>query len=365
MKNLQKTKPSVKEILIDRYPKVKFEEMPERENCPTLPVEFKKTEIELFNVIFWYRLLKEIYQEPSEIDRNILDRKAPEGKPKSVISLRNKGSGKGWDVGLISEDLSFGLKSGELIWGLGENWRYFARLPSGRILELGSQDSHTLFSISLESCNFENENTTKKETEKFISLLLKWANQRKKHLFDPKNEFKRGKNLKFYQLRNVYLSNYFSAEAMLQYAISEEPKILKEAVRFDHRIDRYDKEKMAHTYSYFHLRGMFYLSSITYFIMAFEGFVNLLFHSFLKKDHRDKNLKIEKRLDLELKLRLMSSLCRGFRENKDVLSGILEDFLKLRNSRNIFFHSKVDGIVKSQVAKFSRNGVVAAKSAFN
>jgi len=79
--------------------------------------------------------------------------------------------------------------------------------------------------------------------------------------------------------------------------------------------------------------------------MALEGFVNLIFHCFLKNEHRNKSFKIEQRIDLEVKIRLLTSLCDGFCEEKDILSDIYNDFSKLRKLRNSFFHSKIEDSV--------------------
>ena len=80
--------------------------------------------------------------------------------------------------------------------------------------------------------------------------------------------------------------------------------------------------------------------------MVLEGFIKLVFHAFLKKRFRDKEFRADQRFDLEQKLRLMSVLCEGFNENRDLPTAVLSGFKKLKNYRNSLFHSKVEDSLK-------------------
>ncbi len=92
---------------------------------------------------------------------------------------------------------------------------------------------------------------------------------------------------------------------------------------------------------------MFYAAAISYYFMALEGFVNLVYHAFLRSELGERNFKLEQRLDLEQKLRLMSYLCSGF-SGKESFSdaGYWEDFRQLRDCRNQIFHSRIQDSLK-------------------
>jgi hypothetical protein len=89
--------------------------------------------------------------------------------------------------------------------------------------------------------------------------------------------------------------------------------------------------------------GMFYRSIIIHYFMAFEGFVNLLYHSFGKKELKElKDPPLEQRLDIEMKVLLMPGLCSGFKDEMvSPDSAIFRDFKQLKNYRNEIFHSKI------------------------
>jgi hypothetical protein len=135
---------------------------------------------------------------------------------------------------------------------------------------------------------------------------------------------------------------------MLRIAKSEEAKLHHEALRYDARTSDFnDKKKRNHIDESLLTSGMFYCSTITYFFIALEGFVNLIFHVFLKNQFRHETFSIEQRFDLGQKLSLMTSLCKGFRGNSAVPSTMLSDFKKLQKYRNSLFHSKVEDSLKT------------------
>jgi hypothetical protein len=127
-------------------------------------------------------------------------------------------------------------------------------------------------------------------------------------------------------------------------ATSQEELIRAESIKYDARTsDLYDEEKRNHMELYMLAAGTYFLSAITYYFMALEGFINLVFHSFLKKDFRDSNLNIEKRFDIEQKLKLMPALCHGFKpEYLDSPLAVFDNFRKLKDHRNTVFHAKIE-----------------------
>lgn len=66
-----------------------------------------------------------------------------------------------------------------------------------------------------------------------------------------------------------------------------ETKLRQEGLKYDARTSELqDKKKRAHIDDSILRCGMFYCSTVTYFFMALEGFVNLIFHVFLKDKFR-------------------------------------------------------------------------------
>jgi len=222
---------------------------------------------------------------------------------------------------------------------------------------LGTRDRNTVFDISKVVRPGKSEKEDSEEARKFIDLILEEANRLSSQLFNPIKDFEKREGLKLYLLFNVYLSNYVSGETILSIAESQEATLQAEALKYDARTSEYtDEEKRKHLHQSMLTCGTYYCSAITYFFMALEGFVNLVFHAFLKNSFRDKDFNIEERFDLEQKLRFMTSLCNGFEENNVLSSTILSKFKTLKKYRNSLLHSKVEESLKSLV--FVEDGFV-------
>ena len=153
---------------------------------------------------------------------------------------------------------------------------------------------------------------------------------------------------------------------MLKIAESEEPRLRQQFLKYDARTsDLHNKKKRQHIDHYMLTCGMFYCSAISYFFMALEGFVNLIFHIFLKSKFRYEAPQIEQRFDLGQKLTIMTSLCSGFKEDSGLSATTISDFKKLQKYRNSLFHSKIEDSLKS--LHFVEDGfsyTLAAKHAF-
>ncbi len=334
-----------KDRIISKYPALEGIHIPE--NYQISLVNYRSTDIEKYDVIFWHRLMRRYYQEPLEIECEIRDLNHDMNPVIQNAIFRRTQERNNWQVIGIEEALASKIQSGELK-PFPINWKYFIGLPSGGILEIGTKDRNTIFYIAQVINSEASGLNDSNETEKFITLILEEANRLKSQLFNPVNEFKKSEDLKMYRVFNVYLSNYLSAEAMLRQAESQEVDLRHESLRYDMKTsDFYDEEKRKYIDRFILVCGMFYCSVITYFFMALEGFLNLVFHAFLKKDLRNKDLNIDQRLDLEQKLQLMSSLCNGFKENRNLSPTILQEFKMLKRYRNILFHSKVEDSLKS------------------
>ncbi len=334
-----------KERIYKQFPPVGGNEIPQIYEIKV--IEYERKIIEKYDVIFWHRLLKTIYGEPIELECE-LHVKDQSSKSPSTVHLRKLEENSKWEISNISEETVLKIQSGEIKPFLPINWKYFIRLSDNGIIEIGTKDQHTvLYFAHVLKGQIKEED--RKQAEKLISLLLDEAKKAGNQLFNPLKEFEKFDGLKFYQLFNVYRANYVSAEFMLSEALTEEKRLRDEFLKYDARInDLSDEEKRKHIDQVGLACGMYFLSAITYLFMSLEGFINIIFHSFLKKNLRDSNLNIERRFDIEQKLKLMTSLCDGFIEDSiNSTDDIFAKFLKLKKYRNIIFHSKVEDSLKS------------------
>lgn len=333
-----------KEQIYRQFPPVSGSELPQIYEIKT--IEYERQSIERYDVLFWHRLLKTIYQEPQEIEceLHVIDHSTKNPK---TVNLRRLEENSKWEILNSSKETALKIQSGE-IKPIPVNWKYFIRLSDSEIIVIGTKDQHTALYFAHALSGQENDEDCE-QAKKLISLLLDEAKKAGNQLFNPLKEFKKNDGLKFYQLFNVYRANYVSAESMLNEALTQEKILREEFLKYDARTsDLYDEEKRNHIDQFMLACGMYFLSAITYFFMSLEGFINIVFHSFLKKNLRDSNLNIEQRFDIEQKLKLMTSLCNGFVQNSvNSNDDIYAKFIKLKKYRNMIFHSKVEDSLKS------------------
>jgi hypothetical protein len=335
-----------KERIYKQFPPLSIREMPHPDKIKTIEIEYERQGIEEYDVVFWHRLLKSIYQEPHEMECELHIINQSNKGPESAIWRRLEEKSK-WEILGSSEDIAVKIQAGE-IKPFPVNWKYFFRLPSGGIIEVGTKDQRSVFYFAHVSGQVKVEDH--KQGERFIDLLLEEAKKEARNkLFDPLKEFCNKDRLKFYQLFNVYRANYVSAEFMLGVAVDQEKYLREEFLRYDARThDLHEEEKRNHIDQFMLACGMYFSSSITYYFMALEGFLNIVFHSFLKKNLRDSGLNIEKKFDIEQKLKLLPVLCDGFlHEQYTAPSDLYSKFRKLTDYRNSIFHSKVEEALKS------------------
>ncbi len=333
-----------REKITTRYPALDKSEIPA--NYTVSPIEYKKTAIEEYHVIFWHRLLRNLYDIPIEIECEIQDKSPQQKTDIQMVFLRKTHEKNNWEATGIDETTAIGIQAGRTkLFPI--NWKYLVRLPSGGVVELATRDKNTIFSIAQLILTERDAKIDGREAETFINLLLEEANKLKDQLFNPTKEFERQEGIRLYLLFNVYLSNYLSAKTMLGMAEALETELRQEFLRYDARTsDLHDEEKRKHIDQHMLTCGMYYCSAISYFFMALEGFINLVFHAFLKKRFRDKDFRADQRFDLEQKLKLMSVLCEGFNENSYLPIAVFSGFKKLKNYRNSLFHSKVEDSLK-------------------
>ncbi|MFT5725912.1 MAG: hypothetical protein ACI8PB_000028 [Desulforhopalus sp.] len=348
MNNIKKFPKIPKKDISDSYPLVQPDIVPKLYEKQIFP--YKAKEIFEYNLGIWHRFLVKFYGQPTEIDTHlykakdhkwILDensesqtvceatfRYSDDSRSKIIFLNVSSENEKKYDDGLLTIVPQF------------LDWRYFFELPSKNIITIGSKKIHTEIDISLVNPDNSNKEEIKKETEKFISILLEDIKKHSGNLFNPKKRF-REKGVFSYILWNVYLSNYLSAEYIFKISDREENNLAENLFEFSDKSIYLEKNAAAHTGSALLICGLFYSSAISYFFMALEGFINIIFHRFVKHDIDD--LPMEKELHIEQKIRLMPYLCDCFDNDfneKD--SEIYKDFKKLKQYRNTLFHSKVE-----------------------
>lgn len=349
MANIIDFKDKTRYRIINQYPALYGSDVPTLDKIKT--IEIIQKGIEEYDVIFWHLLLRNIYGEPSEIECELQKK----GHIRAVRAVLRRGEKSTYQILNVTKETALKIQSREIT--LQQiNWKYFISLPSGGIVEIGTKDLNTSFYLAYIVRSGQQKNDSD-EANQFISLLLAEANRLRDQLFNPIKRFGKAEGIKAYLLSNVYLSNYVSAEFMLKTALSQEEILRAEVLRYDAIKDRHDQEKMKYIEPFLLAKGMYFSSAIMYFFIALEGFINIVFHAFLKKNFRNRDLNIEERFDIEQKLKLMPALCSGFKEEyAGATSEIYSDFLKLKKYRNSIFHSKVEDSLKSLI--FIEDGFV-------
>lgn len=312
-----------------KYSSLSPEDMPDK--FILFPITFRNEEVEEFEVLFFHRLLKRNYGYPSDWEPEEIKR----------------------------EEIEEGHY---VIQALGREWKYYIRTPSGGIIQIGTEKLHSLLKIFhvLPEDTSEPNGKQIKEGEKFVSDLLIEATRPKGQILNPRKEFEEGEVTTRYLLDNAFKRYYGSAELMLENADEYENAILTEFRRYMPSVygkeeagggivrSIKDPERDAYIDKYLVGLGMFYRSIVIHYFIALEGFVNLLYHGLLKKELRDQNL--EQRLDIEMKLLFMPTLCDGFKTQLfDSESEVFSDFKQLRNYRNEIIHSKITDSLKEVV----------------
>lgn len=278
-----------------QYPLVSKDSIP-ADFKKLIPIDYESEKIEKYEVLFFHRLMKKNYGEPSDIEY-------------------------------------------ESVTAFGREWKYYIRIRSGGIIQVGTEDAHTRLKIChlLPNNQKEPSNILIQEGKKFVNVLLTEVGRQKDQLLNIKKEFESGdEKIGLFLLDNVYLTNYRRAELMLDYAEDNEKEIKEEALRYAPS-DSLTPEQQAHLDKFMRAAGMYYNASIFYSWMALEGFVNVIYYAFLKDELKSDFG--EEKVDIVTKILLMPVVCNGFKSEQKVAS--LEVLKKLKNYRNFLFHSKI------------------------
>ncbi len=332
-----------------QYPIIEIEDIPREHTL--CPIDYRKDEVDSFDVLFFHRLLRKNYGDPSEFvyDVSKLGSIFPENSDYH-FALREGNPRLISDAPLTfdQEELSTALRKGE--W---REWKYYVRTKHGDVILIQTERCHSEVSIHhvLRKNTKEPNQKTVDEGKKFIDSLLREADRQLKggQLYNLKADFEKEEGVSLYLLHNVFLENYLTAVFLLQASVEGEEHLREKIIEFDasDSLVQASKEKMKHIEHFQSIKGAYYSSSIMYFFMAFEGFINLLYHAFLRDEYRSQNEDINRRFDLEQKLLFLPALCYGFRDELVIDSDFLENFKKLKNFRNSLIHAKISDALYS------------------
>lgn len=328
-----------KERIYKRFPPLGGGEVPQ--TYEPKEIEYERPSIEQYEVVFWHILLRSIYQEPIDIECELLVSLPLKANPMTAVFRRFENQLK-WVN--ISEETALKIQAGELM-PMPVNWKYYIRLSDKGIIEIGTKDNHAVLYFAHVSSDGQIKDEATELAKEFISLLLDEARKETNNkLFDPIKEFQNKDGLKSYMLFNVYRANYMCALFMLKTASTREQEISDEfSDHISNTTNLYDDATRIKHDVFSMTKGMYWSSAIAYFFMALEGFLNILFHAFLKKNLTASGLNIDKKFDIEQKLTLLPVLCDGFLHEQYIdTSHLFSKFRKLKDYRNIIFHSKIE-----------------------
>jgi hypothetical protein len=299
-----------------------------KEVISSMIIDYRKDEIQNYNVLLFHRILSINFGPPTEFD---------------------------WEPWQVLDD--------NKIRAIKTEWRYFITTKSNTLILISTEIEHAFLKIELIS--FSNRNSfsdiQRSDCKKFIDDLLNELNRLKKVLIDEDENLTDSIDFQYFFIDNIYLQNYIVAEYYFENSPSLELNIRKEALKYDARDKevRIDKEKMKYIDKHFLFSGTFITSAILFYFMAFEGFVNLLYYSFLKKEYRENgfceiiqtnNRKKKKdlhRLDIENKLLNIHQYCYCFGNSSiGKKTTIYKDFVQLKKFRNLIFHSSLKQNIK-------------------
>ena len=171
-------------------------------NYSISPINYRNDEIKEHHVIFWHRLLKNVYEGPLQIECEFHNDNVEEKANVKTAFFRKTLEKNNWEVVGIDETIALEIEAGR-IKPFPVNWKYLIGLPSGGIVELGTKDRNTSFHIAQVMVPETSTKNNIEEAEKFIELLLEEANRLRGQLFNPPKEFEKQEGIGLYLLFNV------------------------------------------------------------------------------------------------------------------------------------------------------------------
>jgi hypothetical protein len=261
-----------------------------------------------------YRSLKEVYGTPDFLKFNILDKST---------SLSDTTNMKVWPI----------------------DWGYLIDVGDGNLLEIIKEqqyhDPDLIIWLHLEK---EPEKIPEKLIENlttFLSLITKLVEivdndySFPKELEKPERKFPKG-TLQI--VINKYYQNFQAGKDLLR--LSEEWVSDIDELNRDLR----KQGKYAESADLHRKGNILYVSSIIYFLMAIEGFINLLYMFLLKPKFKKKEYErvTEKNHDLEMRILNLPAYCNGFSNanfGPDDVS--FKQWRELRDFRNNLLHANI------------------------
>ena len=170
------------------------------------------------------------------------------------------------------------------------------------------------------------------EKRKVADFALGFTKDLDEHLSQNKSLFNEKhckEESQFLVIINIFAEKYEAGNILLNHA-----------KKYDTTKD-YKKLKIGEKVG-IHETGTFYLGAITYYLMALEGFSNLLLELLLKPEFRDRDYhRITFKADLDLKLLSIPLYCFGFdKQGLTNRSAAYKKLLAIREFRNQTFHNR-------------------------
>jgi hypothetical protein len=138
-------------------------------------------------------------------------------------------------------------------------------------------------------------------------------------------------------LTNLYYENFQSGNDIL--ALSD---MLLPGLKTKHD-DLFDKGEFDESFTIYRKTRFSYVSSIIFFLMALEGFINLIYSLLLKPEFYHKNFKRSVwQSDIEMRILHLPVYCQGF-TNAVITpeSEVYKKWLSIRNFRNDLIHANI------------------------
>jgi predicted RNA methylase len=240
-----------KDRIYNQCPPLKSHEIPQIYEIKL--IESHKEKIEEYDVVFWHRLLKTIYREPLEIECELSVRNQS-NKSLETATFRRLEEQSKWNVLNATQETILKMQSGEIT-PIPVNWKYFLRLPSGGIIEIGTKDHHNVLYFS-HIVNGRVQVEDHEQADKFISLLLDEAKKEEElnKLFNPLKEFKNQEGVK------IITHSIFHSEQ--RYSRNGRRKKDIKPNYFNKRVERVAKTTpITHVFSKFHIVILNYFCS--------------------------------------------------------------------------------------------------------
>ena len=309
-----------------KYTKLNKDQIPR--DFELYPVTYRENNINKYDVVLIHRTLSINFGEPTEFEWEIVEK--------------------------ISETKMRGRKT---------EWQYYIKTDSDEIIQIATKNLHTSITINYLTPISKNQPTLKqiKSCNQFIDDFLTEIIRLEKALMNEDENFSHSIQINLYLIDNIYLQNYMCGEYLLTESPGFEDAISKKALKYDSRENevREDDEKMMYIDKNIMLKGLFWASTISFFFFAFEGFINMLYYSFLKDKYRKNGFKISvwengknkqidiHKIDIEKKLKELPKFCDGLKKNGLDRSTLLsKDFRNIKIYRNKLFHSSLKDNLK-------------------